>query len=306
MKNKTKLYLALVVLAIFLLPLTKMMEKREKKVNLINIKQENINKISILNKGELVELTLEDGVWFTNNPVHYKADTLKVTNVFKNFIRGEIPTTSLSQKEENHKKYNVTDSLGVLVTVSDGENSEAYYIGKSKNYMTCYIRPAEEKTVYLFPKNLTSSTFISNPSAWRDRNVLSVDMNQLRNIHLKSEKYDYMVNVDGENWTILEAGNNYEGMSTSQAAVKLKNRLKNIATSQFIDNEYETYAKEFESPQWFIDMETITGRKHTIEAIEKDGKVIAKIDQGTTHLYILTKSFITQMIPDPKTLKKGK
>ena len=132
-----------------------------------------------LTKGNLhVALAKKNGTWMVETEKGQPADTALVEGILGN-LEGLTSDDLVSTKAESHPALEV-DSTGVEVKVTTGGSEVAHLIvGKpGPDYMSTYIRPADQDNVYRVPVYLRTQVDRGDQT-WRNRNVLTLSQHDI-------------------------------------------------------------------------------------------------------------------------------
>ena len=152
--------------------------------------------------GEPVVLSSVDGVWRVTEPLDAAADQNNVESALNRLVELRI-TRVVATKPENYARLQVDDASAVRVTVKAGEETLAQLmVGKYGNGMTM-VRIDDRPEVFGASGSLRYA-FDRELKSWRDRQVVSVDADQVQTIRFASPNGTFHFQRNGGEWTALE------------------------------------------------------------------------------------------------------
>jgi len=206
MKSKTLLYLgitAIVLIAVWGLP--RLFDKggSEEAVDfsLSSINEENIDRIRIAQADKKTELERTSGGW---QVAEFEVDSEKISIIWDKLSDASI-TGPVARNQANHAKFKVAETDGLKVIFQKGtEEVEAIIIGKSgSSFGTTYIRQVGDDNVYIINADLSSS-FPLEVSYWRNKDIVSVNRDQVDRIDIVTPDYDLTLSKQTDNTWLAE------------------------------------------------------------------------------------------------------
>lgn len=193
-----------------------------------------------------IELDKKAGKWYViQKDEEYIADQQKIQHLL-NTISGLAPKRLAAKNADKWDEYQVTDSLGVRVTLEEGNNTTGFIIGKfsyeqpqgqspyqqqQQGIMNTYVRPFNKTEVYVVDGFLRM-TFGTEISQYRIKTI---------------------INSDKENWTrltfsypadssfLLEKTNNQWMMNgvpvDSNAVTSYFGKIEKLKSTHFLDED---------------------------------------------------------------------
>lgn len=296
LNTKTLIILLLILGGIYLV--TKLTEKEERtfRSEMATIDSAKVTKMVILPKlgsdGKEVTITKTGYEWkLESEGKSYKADPSSIKNVMAELMRMKSERVA-AVDESKWDEYEVSDSTGSRIQVYNGNKMIAdLYVGKfdyqqpkgqqsqyqqSKGKMSTFVRPAEDKTVYVVDGFIKMS-IQPNVNAYRDKVLVASNKDDLTRITFNYSSYDnFVLSKEEGKWYL-------NGMPTdSVKTYSYLNKLAKLTSSNFIDEVEPTS----NTPHFQLKIEGNNLLPVEIKAFPAD----------TTNKYVITSS----KVPDAK------
>lgn len=181
--RKEYIILPLIILAALIYLLLQNNSKMNYKVPLFEpLVKSDVQKITIKNNSEIVELQKEGDSWIML-PEKYKADTGQVNSILSS--ASSISIHDLISERDDYSRYELDDENGVTVSLyNQSEVLREFVIGKSDTSgVYSYIRLKENKGVYSVSGSLTG-VFKTTVEKLRDKQVLSFNPDTINEIEI--------------------------------------------------------------------------------------------------------------------------
>ncbi len=160
-------------------------------IDVSNITEENIDRITITYKDNRVVLVYEDTAWKVSG---YSVDPVLLENIWGTFKYASI-TGPVSKNPNNHTKFEVDKENSVVLEFAGENETYTLMVGKSATARkSSYVRQADTDEVYVFNADLRFlfPTFVDS---WRDTTALSLTKDTLQYISVEKQ--------DGVTFTLL-------------------------------------------------------------------------------------------------------
>ncbi len=210
-----------------------------------------IDKITIAvkdNKNDL-ELVKKDKKWHVKQAdKNYVADEQKIQHILSTLSMME-PKRLAAKSKDKWKEYKVTDSLGTLVEISSGKETNGLIIGKfsyqqpknqspyqrrQQGIMNTYVRPIDKNDVYVVDGFLRM-TFSPQISQYRDKTIIEGNKENWTKLAF-SYPADSSFVLEKKNNAWMTNGN----VIDSASVAKYMNTIARLSSSQFLDeNKYQ-------------------------------------------------------------------
>lgn len=193
-------------------------------VSLSEFETDLVDKITLKQGDEQIELVKEDGVWTVPDFHQMNADPIKVSNLLKDLDALES-RERIGRTENSHERFEVSsENPNTELIVQEGDKIMAHLlVGKSPTFGKRYIRTADSPEVYSV--DWAGFGLNSDPESWFDRTLLRV-------------KNPASISVD--DWSIEKVDGKwiFEGEELdSEKLVPALNVLKNLRVTGVADRQ---------------------------------------------------------------------
>jgi len=236
MKPRTTLLLAVVL--VLLAGAATLMESNRKRARsaegppvFAQFSAEKANRIEIESPGKKVALAKPGDRWIVETENGRRADAERIQSILD--ALGKIQSKEvISRQADKHPTFEVTDSA-VLLTVRDGDKELAsIFVGKpGPDFMSTYIRPKGEDTVYLAQVYLPS---VVDPSIETWRSYLLIPAGDVVAVTTKNSKETVSVERSANGaWTMKSP---VEGPVRADVLQVVLDQLKRLKATAFADS----------------------------------------------------------------------
>ena len=306
MKPRTTLILAAVLIVI--VGIAALMQSRAKKSlspkgNQIfaSFSKEAADGIQIDGKGKQVELRKQDGTWMVDEHGWHKADP-KAANQILDAMDGFNTTTLVSTSPEKQSSFEV-DSTGITVHILQGDKTLAsFVVGKpGPDYMSTYIRPADQSKVYQIPTYLRSMVDRGDQT-WRDLMVLDLKEDEVLSFSARNPKMDLAAEKDASGaWKITEP---FTANAKPDMMSLLMRSLLQFRASGFADSTITPETAGLIPDTTRIEIKTSDGSTHVLDVGAMNDKRQSYVQkEGDPTIYLVPRGRINTIFRDPQTLK---
>lgn len=249
LNTKTLIILLLILGGIYLV--TKLTEKEERtfRSEMVTIDSADVTKMVIMPKlggdGQEVLITKTGNEWkLESEGKKYKADPTSVNNILAELMRMKSERVA-AVDELRWNEFEVSDSTGSRIQLFNSSKMIAdLYIGKfdytqpkgpqnpyqqNKGKMSTFVRPADDKTVYVVDGFIKMSIQPS-VNAYRDKTLFAANKENLTKVTFNYSTYDNFILTKEEGKWLLN------GMPTDSVKTSgYLNKLSKLTSSNFID-----------------------------------------------------------------------
>jgi hypothetical protein len=298
MNKKNRLYLLILITLVVIFVLTRMGEKKEIRTSFFTIAPSDVGMIEISNQTDTLRLVLENDKWLIAKPFSFPTQQRRIDDLFDKVLSVQFSRTPLSESENSHKDFNVTDSLGTRLTILDkkGKIAADVMIGRNDNYHYANARNIGDKKVYQLLANITHNI---NPalSAWRNREIVALTDEKIRMIDIAFDKTKYSLTFADTVW-IYENGKDKITLKSEQSKLKdMITSLQAYNASDFIDFEFVKYEKNFDNPMLEVMIKTFDNETIHLSYIEIENNRYAVLKDGKTdHLFVVYKNLVEKFM----------
>ena len=192
MKPKTSIILAALAAVLVLIALLSLRGERKRETLasgpiFTGLTAEAAGRIVLVGETKTVELFQQDDQWRVASEGNYPADAQamqRLVETWPHFDRKHLR----SRNPEMQPTFEVDDSAGIEVTVSDAAGQELAHFRMGKNgpdFRSQYIRPAGKDEVYLIPDPL-KSLFDPGRQTWRDKTIFAFGTDKVKQLEIRA------------------------------------------------------------------------------------------------------------------------
>jgi len=307
MNKKSTLYIAVLVILIIAFLIINSNDKTERRVRFFEVDSTRIAAIEISTMKDTLKLVKDGDVWMIDYPVNFPPADQKIADLLEKVIKVETSNIPVSESQNSHETYKVTDSLGTTIRIYNAEGDELIHalIGKSSNYNYSHGRNNTETEVYQLYQNISS---VLNPmlNSWRKKEILELAEDPAQISVGFGERFFTITSTDSL-WQYQEGDSTFFINEGNKAFTTMLTNIRTFKTSSFIDDDYETYAESYLDPQMVIQVKLYSGEDIFFKFIKQDeeGKkyIIQKNDE-TENLYVVYDNIIRYFQKEISELKQ--
>ncbi|MBN1948164.1 MAG: DUF4340 domain-containing protein [Candidatus Cloacimonetes bacterium] len=288
MNKRNLTYLTILVVLIVIYAFIKNNDRTERKVSFFGVDSVNIGSIEIFNDKDTLRLVKENDEWALSYPISFPANQSKVRDLFAKALRVQTSSIPVSELESSFPTYNVTDSLGTKVILTDhkGQVLVSAIIGKSSNYNFSHGRKINDNKVYQLNDNIS---YVISPtsSIWRRKEIIELAEEDITAIRVAGNKGNYQITPSDSLWVFQNADTTFHIGQENAAFRQILNTCNKMMASSFEDGQYEKYAESFNHPVLNVSIELYTGEQVVLDFIQQDDKkylVRRNNEEGTLFL----------------------
>ncbi|MCB0280512.1 MAG: DUF4340 domain-containing protein, partial [Calditrichaeota bacterium] len=155
----------------------------------LSLDSASVSKFQIIKNNSETVVEKINNEWVIDN---YKVDKNAINNAINSVTKIEVGRV-VTDKAENHDRYEVSADKGVTVKVTAGGKISEFIIGKQgASYQNLFVRKPDQDKVYS-----TVSNFKNNldkvAKDWKDKTILSYDRSLISTVHVKNDKSEFYV-----------------------------------------------------------------------------------------------------------------
>ena len=160
-------------------------------------------------------------------------------------------------------------------------------MGKSSNYNYSHGRKLNKKEVYQLNGNI-SYNVDPKLNRWRKKDVLALSEEEISSINIQNAEGSFLITKVDSLWSVNNGLEERILTDNNSAFKAIKNDLKNLMASDFIDNDYEAQKDKVENPEVLVSVSDVNNNVINIKFSLLDGnKYIMQIDEQKDPLYIV-------------------
>lgn len=270
-KNLVALIVLVAVAGVFLI--INMNEPTERTFFYFGENSDNFHTIVLTDTASTITLVKNSDTWEMTDPVESPIKERQTEDLLEKLTKAKTSSLPISVSEKAQKNYNVTDSLGTLITIFDNNGNELRkaLIGKSDNYNFSYARHPQSSEIYQLSENL-SWTVRPDINSWRENVVLKLDTDNILDFQVITQDRDYKFTYADSLWKFTENDLTQDVEDNNAVMKKLLNRFKSLRATDFLDKEFENYEDLLNNPYLSIKINTS----------DEGAKVLTVIPYNTT------------------------
>ena len=292
-KNLIALIILLLVAGIYLM--ITMNEPTEKVFLYFGENSDNFHTIVISDTTGAITLVKNSDEWEMTDPVESPIKKTKADNLIKKLSESKTSSLPISVSENAQKTYNVTDSLGTLITILDKQGNELRkaLIGKSDNYSFSYARHPQATEIYQLSENITWS-IKPDVKSWRENNILKLETDNILDFQVITQDRDYTFTYADSLWKLTENDLSLDIRDNNDVLKKLLNHFKSLRAVDFLDKEFENYEELFMKPTLSVKINTSDVGTMILNVIPyNETNDLLQIDSQKSPLYLVQKNLIS-------------
>jgi hypothetical protein len=248
---------------------------------------------------DTVELRKEGEQWSLTVPLKFPAAQSTVQQAISR-LREMEKLTLITSNTDRHSEFQLNDSLGVKVTIGQGNKLTTLYVGRTgPTGQTTYARLAGSGDVWEIGGN-HASTFKRKAKDWRDKTITEFNLGDFRKITLRYPDQTLTLSLVDTAWKVDA------GREQFDAANDLVERLTNLlARMSGVDFADTLSANAFDQPVFQLQAELAAGQTVDLKLIPKDadGNQYYLRKAGATADYVIYKSTANALMKKAEDFK---
>ena len=291
-KNITTLIILLITVAVYLM-ITRT-EPKEKAFFYFGENSDNFNTIVFADSSGSITLVKNSEKWEMTDPVESPIKENKIDDLIKKLTTAKTSSLPISVSEKMQRTYNVTDTLGTLITILDAQGNELRkaLIGKSDNYNFSYARHPQATEIYQLSENLSWS-IKPDVKSWRENVILKLDTDNILDFQVATKERNYKFTYADSLWIFAENDLTHEVADNNPIMKKILNRFKSLRATDFLDKEFENYEDLLNEPHLSIKINTSDdGEKFLTVIPYNETSVLLQLGSQKSPLYIVQKNIM--------------
>ncbi|PID28554.1 MAG: hypothetical protein CSB55_04275 [Candidatus Cloacimonadota bacterium] len=256
MNKKNLIYIGILAVLLLFYYVQKSHEPTEKRFMLIeNLNLEEITEIELIQKKDSVRI-VKNTDWEITEPDILPCDPSKIIQLFQDLKNIEVPSTPVSENPKVFDKLGVSDSTAIQVVLKDKNNNvKAHYLfGNTRNYQFNTVRKAEKNEVWQLTGNV-SYKFRPNIDTWRQKYIDYAAKSDLKSFKVKYSSGEYKLTNEDSVWVYSDSKETFKIKKGNKQLMKILNGWTNNRSHNWLDNEFESVAKNFKDPVLTVTVE---------------------------------------------------
>ena len=254
-KNTIALIVLLIVGGLYFI--LNMNEPTEKSFYYFGENSDNFQTIVLTDTTGSITLVKNNDVWEMTDPVESPVKKSKADNLIKKLTETKSSSLPISVSQKGQVTYNVTDSLGTLITIldKDGNTIRKAIIGKSDNPNFSHARHPESTEIYQLSENLVWS-IKPDVKSWRENQILNLDTENIVDFQVVTQDRNYQFTYADSLWNFTENDFTHDVKDDNPVMRKLLNHFKSLRAVDFLDKEFENYEELLNNPHLSVKINT--------------------------------------------------
>lgn len=254
-KNIIALIVLLVAVGVYLL--LSMNEPTEKVFFYFGENSDNYHTIVISDTTGSITLVKNSDKWEMSDPFESPIKESKAEDLLQKLITSKTSTLPISVSEKARKTYNVTDSLGTLISIIDekGNLIRKALIGESDNHSFSYARHPDATEIYQLSENLVWS-IKPDVNIWRENIILKLETDNILDFQVITQDRDYKFTYADSLWKFTQNDFSVDVTDNNPLMQKLLAKFKSLRATDFLDKEFENYEELLANPHLSIKINT--------------------------------------------------
>jgi len=302
MKIKQILILLGVVIVLLVIVLVITREPKKTTEELFpSFKSDKIAKIEIKSEDKNTVLKKPNGDWLVETEENYRADQEAVKEIFDKVKEFKFKATDLaSENPENQSKFHVDEESGIEVKLSDSSDNllAHFFVGRSKDFLSAYVRKADANEVYRMKENLTYT--LDRHRGWRDTTIFDFNSGDATKLTIESEGEKLVLQTDAEGkWELIEPE---KAKAKKDAVDGILNKLSSLDTDDFAEKK-ELKEYSLDEPVSSVSAELNDGSSRILLIGKEEGgkHYVKRADKDT--VFQIYKSSVNQLLKKVDDLK---
>jgi len=269
-------------------------EPKEKAFFYFGENSDNFNTIVFADSSGSITLVKNSDKWEMTDPVESPIKESKIDDLIKKLTTAKTSSLPISVSDKMQETYNVTDTLGTLVTILDTQGNELRktLIGKSDNYNFSYARHPQASEIYQLSENLSWSVK-PDVKSWRENVILNLDTDNILDFEVAMKERNYKFTYADSLWMFKENDFVHQVEDENPVMKKLLTRFKSLRATDFLDKEYENYEELMNTPELSIKINTSDdGEKFLTVIPYNNTSVLVQLGSQKSPLYIVQKNIV--------------
>lgn len=324
MNKKNIILIIILAISIVIFILSKGRENIQKRINLLNINENDISKIVIQNNADSLSIVKLNEYWHIENINNAMARNNHIKNFLREILNINTSELPVSENPERHNFYNVDDKNSTKIYFYGKDKRQnkdrlldKLHYGQSQNFNFAYIRNDKSNQVYQI-KNL-NSIINTSLNLWReDRifpDIIKDDIVQISINNTTTPESSFQIFNNNNNWEILVSDSTLSLNTNSPESITFFSNLQDIKVSKFyyIDNSEDLlldfYKNELLKPDFIINLTLYTGNNINLSIAkvndyydQNKSIYIASINDKIDTVLVISETFVENLISIPKKL----
>jgi hypothetical protein len=258
-----------------------------------------VNLMRVETATDTIELRKEGDLWNLVVPLKFPAAQNTVQQAISR-LRDMEKLTLITKNTDRHSEFQVNDTLGVKVTIGQGNKRTVFYVGRTgPTGQTTYARMANANDVWEIGGN-QATTFKRKAKDWRDKTITEFNGGDFRKITLHYPDQTLTLALEDTVWKVDAGREQFDG--ERDLVERLTNLLSRMSGVDFADT---LAANAFDQPVFQLEAEFASGQTLDLKLIAKDAEATQYYlrKAGATADYVIYKSTANALMKKAEDFK---
>jgi hypothetical protein len=298
MKIKYTLILFIIFLLLFLYVYFYELKNEEDILNILEIKKDNLQFIELLSEKNNIRIEKNNKEWVMTRPLKWNLDKEILIPLLNSIINLRAVRIVAEEGHLPLEEYGLDSPyLRIKIGTNNNQKDETILIGNKSPVWGGYFAIKEDgEKLYRVGEYLIDDFINKTVFELRDKKVLNLDIEQIKNISIKKEDEEIILEKKNDMWFVI---NPYKFPSHGHADIFL-NRLIELETLLFLDNPTDLLKFNINNPELEINILLNNGESKEmkiikVNKIEKKPEIFIEIDDKKT-LYKITEKNLNDLL----------
>ena len=306
--NYKKIVILLVILAILILGIYLVNNKKEKKEEakiVVKLKSEQIKKIELLEGSKKIVVEKTGKKWKIISPIKTNADEIAVERITSDFA--ELKPEKIVEKEAGDlKKYGLSNpERGITIISNKGEKYTILFGDKGPLGDEYYAKLKSSPEVFLLNSSLRDD-IMKTVSDLRDKHIVKFDTDKVKELIIKDSENnrDFQLKKDGERWFFIKPK---KCLANETKIDDIVFSLESLEAKEIIkDSPADKDLKEYNLKSPVLSVEIKTDKSTKKVDISKKGEDYFAFSKGSNFIAKISDTVKDDISKDFKELREKK
>jgi len=293
MNRRIVISLAVLVILIAAFLLLRQHGSGERMIPVFGIDSTAIAKIEIISPEDTIHIQQSPEGWRLSFPVAWDADSLQVSNFFRDVINAKYAKTIMTNSKDAVKRYGLDtkNALQVLVFDKAGKKRTHAYFSNSGNVYD-YLRFDGSDDIYQMNR-LISKTYGTGITDWRSPVIIRAAENEISSFEVSYPNGSYTLTHKGKDWIFRDTKVEFTVPFDNRALMRIINIMSHMDTRVFLEKDLDKYLPAFEKPVATVLVKLTDGKaRKLVFAKTDDNQYILMMDDKNDTLYAMVNDTI--------------
>ncbi len=309
---KFKNTLILLVVFIGLLAVVLFVDKKNKagvaagpEEKLVNLKSEDVEKISLKKDNETLNFTKDDkGEWMISQPLEAKADNFEVNQLAENF--SDLRIERVVEKENaDLKKYEIPQKE-VTLWLKGSAQPIKVLIGMENPLDNTYFAQKEGDPRVVLLSSTLKSTFDKKLLDFRQKDIFKFETADVKNIKLQAKDTNWEAQKKDDEWFFDKP---LRALAKENKITNLLDTLSNMKAKEFISEDKQLDALKkagLDKPEYQVALTMPAANKELTFVLHKDAEKTYVTTSQSNKIIVPESDVLTELEKKAEDLRENK